>query len=72
MALYKNISNEAKYICSNMTKVLIQPNGIVEITTRDLQHSGGALRYFESVVKSKEVADKQMARINKKNNIARL
>jgi hypothetical protein len=63
MALYKNISDRAQYICSNMNKILIQPDGIVEITTRDLQHSGGALRYFESLVKSEAVANEGMAKI---------
>jgi hypothetical protein len=43
-----------------MTKILIQPNETIDITIRDLQYCGSALRFFESIVKAKEVADKKM------------
>jgi len=63
VALYKNISQKAEYICSHMLKTLVQPGAMIEISSRDLLHCGGAMRNFESVVKAKAVADQKMSRI---------
>jgi len=65
VALYRNITNKAVYICSDMTKILIQPGAEVELSTRDLCHAGYALASFESVAKAKEVEEKRMASIAK-------
>lgn len=59
MALYKNISPKAQYIVSSMAKVLVEPGSTVELSTRDMNHAGSALRFFESVEKATAVMNMQ-------------
>ena len=44
-----------------MNKVWVEPNGIVELSERDIAHAGYAIVNFESVAKAQEVANQKMA-----------
>jgi len=61
VATYINIDDRPQYICFNMRKTLVHPGCEVELTLRDIQHAGSALRFFESKVKATAVADQKMA-----------
>ena len=71
MALYRNITDSPRYICSSMNKVLIKPNETVELSERDLAHAGYALVNFESVAIAKDVADQKMAELKRTNRFVK-
>lgn len=57
--LYKNISDKPARISKEMTKVVIQPGEIVNLSVRDINHSGSSLRFFEAVNKVKIVTEEK-------------
>ena len=71
MALYKNISGSACYICSGMTKIKVAPEETVELSERDLAHAGYALVNFESVAKAKDVEIQRMADLKRANRFVK-
>jgi hypothetical protein len=52
---YKNISKQPKWILQSSCKTLICPGEIVNLNISDIQHSGSAMRFFESLNKHKIV-----------------
>ena len=72
MALYRNITDTARYICSGMSKVLIEPGQTVEMSERDLAHAGYALANFESVAKAADVEAQRLADLKRANRFVKL
>jgi len=63
VGLHKNVSDKPQYIVVNMVKTKIAPGDIVNLSVRDMQHSGNNIRHFESVSKSAIVDSKDYAKI---------
>ena len=66
--LYRNYTNKPVYVVVKSVKTKVMPDEIVNLTYSDLNHSGGSLRFFESVRAAETVKKEKLSEIPKKEN----
>ncbi len=58
--LYRNVSEKAAYVSVQMNKTKVNPGEEVNLSIRDINHSGSSLRFFEAVIKVEEVRKEKL------------